>query len=394
MKTKAWLFGIALLSLAAQTGAAAWAQEAIKPLEPVACQRNTQRCQHSEMEATKGKADSGAACPCVYGNVEFLFLERSNSSATQDIIVQAQSKPATTDLSTSDLDFDFDPALRVVVGHRLHDGWALEGSYLGLCDAEDAVFREAPGAESVLTFPGKLGLGANVFSDIDRVWVNYSSALHSAELNLVCCCGCCTSCDDSGKTSSFKGECDEGGIRCRTVEWLAGFRYLNLGERLNIYAERGQVPTEGETPQPEQGVYDIRTSNHLFGAQFGVRARRWRTKLGWEATGKAGIFGNGAQQEQCVLDYPLGEPGEFPLRPETSAAHGQVAFVGELNLTGIYRLNDVWNLRGGYNLIWIAGVALAPDQLDFRGTLPAGDHLDSNGSVLLHGVSCGVEARW
>lgn len=394
MKTKAWLFGVGLLGLAVQAGAAAWAQEAVKLSDPVGCAQDAQGGKHSEMETSKGKADSAAACPCVYGNMELLFVERSNSSAAQDIIVQAQSKPATTAMSTSDLDFDFDPALRVVVGHRLHDGWALEGSYLGLCDADAGAFRAAPSPASVLTFPGKLADGANVFSDIDRIWVDYSSALHSAELNLVCCCGCCRTCGDSGKTYSPKGECDEGDIRCRTVEWLAGFRYLNLSERLNLYAERYQDPTENGPPQPEQGIYDLRTSNNLFGAQFGARVRRWRTKLGWEATGKAGIFGNGAQQEQCVLDYPLGERDKFPLRPETSAAQGQVSFVGEVNLTGIYRLNDVWNLRGGYNLIWIAGVALAPDQLDFRGTLPAGDHLDSNGSVLLHGVSCGVEARW
>jgi len=71
-----------------------------------------------------------------------------------------------------------------------------------------------------------------------------------------------------------------------------------------------------------------------------------------------------------------------------------VAFVGELNLTGIYRLNEIWNLRAGYNAMWISGVALAPNQLDFSGELPAGNQLSSNGGVFLHGVSCGIEARW
>jgi hypothetical protein len=82
------------------------------------------------------------------------------------------------------------------------------------------------------------------------------------------------------------------------------------------------------------------------------------------------------------------------LRPLISAAGCQVAFVGELNLTGIYRLTDVWNLRAGYNLIWIAGTALAPDQLDFSGLIPAGNQLSSDGKVFLHGVSGGLEARW
>jgi hypothetical protein len=105
--------------------------------------------------------------------------------------------------------------------------------------------------------------------------------------------------------------------------------------------------------------------------------------------GRAGIFGSDVQQEQYLIDYD-----QYAVRPTTSAADGQVSFVGDLNFSGIYRLNDVWNLRAGYNLMWIAGVALAPDQLDFDATLPSGDQLASDGSVFLHGVSCGVEARW
>jgi hypothetical protein len=167
-----------------------------------------------------------------------------------------------------------------------------------------------------------------------------------------------------------------------------GFRYLNLREHLRIYGERGQQTGSG-TIAVESGVYDIRTSNNLYGPQVGARVRRWGRRLGWEMAGRAGIFGSDAQQEQYIVDF-LPEP----VRPLTSAADGQVAFVGDLNFTGIYRLNDVWNLRAGYNLIWITGVALAPDQLDFNATLPSGDQLDSHGSVFLHGVSCGVEARW
>ena len=49
--------------------------------------------------------------------------------------------------------------------------------------------------------------------------------------------------------------------------------------------------------------YNVQTSNNLYGAQVGARTRRWGTKLGWEATGKAGIFANDAQQEQYILDW-------------------------------------------------------------------------------------------
>ena len=71
-----------------------------------------------------------------------------------------------------------------------------------------------------------------------------------------------------------------------------------------------------------------------------------------------------------------------------------MGFFGELNLTAIYRLNEVWNLRAGYNLMWLSGVALAPNQLDFSAAPDAGNRIASNGSVFLHGVSAGIEARW
>jgi len=338
--------------------------------------------------------DDCSPCPCVYGYVEGLFLQRSNNSFDQAVLVRA-TDPETTALSTSDLDFDFDPALRAVVGRHLHDGWAIEGSYLGLFDAKASAFIDAPAEDPPrpLTFPGGLGPGSNVFADINRSWITYSSELHSAELNLVSCRGCGSGHD--------KGDCDSkcdsigGHARYSTVEWFAGFRYLRLSERFNIYAEAERDPTGGGPPVTETGFYEIRTGNNLYGPQVGVRLRRWENRLGWEATGKAGIFGNDAQQRQSVIDYP-----NFQIRPElpapapAGAAGGQVAFVGELNLTGIYRLTDVWNLRAGYNLIWIAGVALAPDQLDFSADPAAGNQLSSTGSVFLHGVSCGLEARW
>ena len=78
---------------------------------------------------------------------------------------------------------------------------------------------------------------------------------------------------------------------------------------------------------------------------------------------------------------------------ETKAAAGETAFVGDINLSAIYRLSDVWGIRAGYNTIWIGGVALAPDQFTFGmdGPLQA---VAGGGGIFLHGVNLGLEARW
>ena len=334
--------------------------------------------------------DYCSPCPCAYGYVEFLFLERVNCGAGQPLIVRGEGDfpnlpSEEVVLTSSDLNFHYNPAMRVVVGHRLHNGWAIEGGYFGFCDADASAYFDNGGSEDeYFTVPG--GEFLNVFGDGDRIWVNYSSQLHSGELNLVCCNGCCSSYGGKGKGDGKGGSC---GYCCRTFEWFVGFRYLNVSERFRIYGDRDLDQTGGG-PGLETGFYDVRTQNNMFGPQIGARVRRWNQRWGWEATGKVGIFGNDAQQRQELYDFP-----DFPIIDiQSGASGGQVAYLGELNFTGIYRLNDVWNLRAGYNLIWIGGVALAPEQVDFAWDLPAGDRIDRTGGIFLHGVSCGIEARW
>jgi hypothetical protein len=228
---------------------------------------------------------------------------------------------------------------------------------------------------------------------MDRAQVNYSSWVHSFEVNLPCCCGCCDQCGDACGCGEVGGECGggkvregcgDGKVRCRSFEWFAGFRYLTLGEDLNIVAQRtvaGGI---------EEGSYDIRTTNNLYGAQLGARLRRSGYRFGWETTGKAGLFGNDAHERQWVTDFP-----NYPLRPTTSGSRSGVAFVGEINLSAFYRLTDVWNLKAGYSAMWIEGLALAPDQLDFNfATSPSGNVVYNSGAMFLHGVNVGLEARW
>jgi hypothetical protein len=300
-----------------------------------------------------------------------MFMTREPHFAQQPMVVGE-----TTLLSTSDLDFDFEPGVRATVGVRPCGGRAWEFSYFGLWQGDASAIVEG----DLLTFPGDAG--GNVFPWMDWVRVDYSSWLHSFELNSSCCNGCCDQ-GDSGKGGDKgkggEGSCGDG--RCRSFEWIAGFRYINLGEELHIAAQ-GAEPGE-------QGTYNIRTANHLYGGQLGARLRRSQGLFGWEATGKAGIFGNDAQQTQSVEDYL------YTIRPLVSNGGGQVAFVGEINISALCRLTDVWNLRAGYNAMWIEGLALAPDQLDFNfATAPSGNQLHNGGGMFLHGANVGLEARW
>ncbi|MHB1037747.1 MAG: BBP7 family outer membrane beta-barrel protein [Pirellulales bacterium] len=391
--------GILFVVLASKTSAPAMAQDVGQPSD--ASVRHADPPQHRALlSAAEGEnadcalPDDGldgcyrpSPCPTVYGQVEALFMQRGPRFTRQPIVVDPNT--SVTFLSTSDLDFNFDPGLRATVGKRLCEGRALEFSYFGLFPGNASADAVKPDLNAFLAFPDNLF--GNVFVDIDRAQVNYSSWMHSFEVNLPRCCGCCDECrdecgDECGGECGAEcgGECGGGEMRCRSVEWLAGFRYLHLGEELDISAQR---TVDGLV---EDGAYNIRTANNLFGAQLGARLRRSWGRFGWEAAGKAGIFGNDAHQRQSVVDFP-----SFPLRPTVSSSGGTVAFVGEINLSALYRLTDVWNLRAGYNVLWIEGLALAPDQLDFNfAASPSGNQLADGGGMFLHGVNVGLEARW
>jgi hypothetical protein len=409
--------GIVFVVLSLKTGALGMAQDAIQPAEPRVCQADLPA--HLEVVSAAQREDANQAgsgdhlqrvssasdpmapspeqqrstdsiakspddghdgsccpscndaCPSAYVDIETLFMGREPRLARQPIVVDANT--GATFLSTKDLDFNFDPGLRATVGMRLCDGLAVEFSYFGLFQGNASAVAVKPDSNAFLTFPDNLV--GNVFVDIDRAQVNYSSWVNSFEVDFPCCCGCCDEC---------RHECGCGEIRCRSLTWFGGFRYLNLSERLNILAVRN---VSGAV---EEGTYDVRTTNDLFGAQLGARSRRLRGRIGWEASGKAGIFGSSAQETQSVTDFP-----NFPLRPNVSSSRGGVAFVGETNLSAFYRLTDVWNLRAGYSVMWIEGLALAPDQLDFNfAASPSGNQLRGGGGMFLHGVNVGLEARW
>jgi hypothetical protein len=290
----------------------------------------------------------------MYGSVEALYFDRDNrTSRLVTVRVQGEGNPlpGTPLLTTADLNFEWEPGIRAVVGRQLDSFSAVEIGYFGIF----AMTASAAVVESnSLAIPGDLGLASLDYFAADAMRLDYSSELHSADANYV---------------TSWGG-----------VSWLAGFRYLSLDEQFNLNA------TDIDTGSSD---YAIRTSNDLYGGQVGAQWLAGGDFLEWSATAKLGLFGNAASQSQSVADFP---PAFF-LRTEQSGSRGNVAFVGDFSLTALYALDDVWALRGGYNLLWIEGAALAPDQLDFTDTPDSGRGVTLSG-VFLHGINLGLDARW
>jgi hypothetical protein len=77
-----------------------------------------------------------------------------------------------------------------------------------------------------------------------------------------------------------------------------------------------------------------------------------------------------------------------------------VAFLGDAAFMATYRLNQQFNLKFGYNFLYVDGLVLATE--NFNTTAPAvfvggtnrPTRLNDNGDVFYHGASVGMEYNW
>ncbi len=139
----------------------------------------------------------------------------------------------------------------------------------------------------------------------------------------------------------------EIGVRPRVADALpvwVGFRTVQLHEgfALRVF-----------DPVPAEPIA-VRTNNFLYGLQVGAEPVLWGAggPLRLEGLVKAGAYANlaSASTFSARLERTLGANRDRP------------AFVGEAGLSLAWKFSRFFTARGGYQILWIHGVALAPDQ--------------------------------
>lgn len=177
------------------------------------------------------------------------------------------------------------------------------------------------------------------------------------------------------------------------TRFLAGFRWLQWGENFRL--------TDQFTDPllPDTGVDFYRTNciNNLYGGQIGLDTLLWNRGDGFrvESVVKAGAYYNAAAQSSAY-DYSTASGFAFS-RAVTVNGAGSCSFVGEVGLTAVVPLHRNLDLRCGYFGLWLDSIAQPINQLSGQ-TLtqidePAGT-LNTAGTVVLQGLSLGLEGRW
>ena len=269
------------------------------------------------------------------------------------------------------------PGLRLFYGSidECDTGW--EAGYLGVWSMFADTVASGANVQAPEPFPNLPN--AQGFENRTAARAAYLSTLNSVESSLIW-----RSCD-----GGFNRYADLPWQRCRsyrhgTFDWLLGFRWVGLDDTATMSYSGGTIPVPS--------TYSVQTASNIFGVQLGRRGRmEWDN---WALEGWAKVVLGGAylsQSQAPIIDIITPDP---VIRSGRSRRDGEVGFVGDLNCSLVRRVTDDVSIRVGYNLIWLSGVAPAPDQFDFSTTAASGTGLDPGGNVFLHGANFGLERRW
>ncbi len=279
---------------------------------------------------------------------EALFLNRDQNYDGVLAINDTTSLPV---LTGADLDYGTVAGPRLLAAREFSSGLGIEGIYFGLHDwSADAL---TVGANN-RSLPGDAGLATFDFFAADAIGIDLGSKIHNVEINLTRSCG------------NFTG--------------IAGFRYFELDEDMTFSS------FDADTFQSD---YRITTKNRLYGGQLGGRYSESWNRITFAIEGKAGLFGNSADNTSLFRDLA----NTVTLRDESNSS-SHAAFIGDLRFTADYCITDSISVTAGYNLLWATDLALAPYQVDFTDTPTSSQFINTSHAAFFHGASVGVVAKF
>lgn len=178
------------------------------------------------------------------------------------------------------------------------------------------------------------------------------------------------------------------------TRFLIGFRWFQWREKWSM-TDQFEDPSDPTITGTDTWLTSA--LNNLYGGQIGLDSVLWNSGQGMrlEGVAKAGAYYNAANQSS-LYSYTSSAPFGFD-RTITMNGPAGASFAGEVGLTTVFPLSRHLDLRLGYTGLWLTGLAQPTRQLSGQ-TLtqfdtPAG-LLTTNGTLILQGVSLGLEGRW
>lgn len=321
-----------------------------------------------------GSEGPPAACPpprwLVSGGAVFL----SRSEPFHQPLLLGGASGGAVEIDASDFEFDLEAGPLVDLMFFSPLGWQLEARYFSV-----AAWSSRHEFNDIVLFP----VGRLLFDDtnesvpVTEPFLQYESDLYSTEFNFRRPVG-----------HRFVG--------------IVGFRWVELQE------EYAASALERPTRFRHTNAVNYATHNHMYGLQLGtdVKLLDRGGPLRIDSSFKAGIYYNEADVRATrAVFQPFrredGTEGILAFRRADSDEEGHASFLGEITLGATWQVRKCLAVRGGWQLLWLEGVALAPEQLT---TTTLGDPtiagtaadatVNTDGSPFYHGPYASIEAVW
>jgi hypothetical protein len=221
-----------------------------------------------------------------------------------------------------------------------------------------------------------------------------SFSAQNIELNFLrlpmVCGGCASSCDAGCGGCNGCGCSQPSCGSAFTVTGLCGVRFFRIDDDFR-FADQFYVQTSG-APGADGNIYFDRSVDDLLtGFQWGANmnycvACRWN----FFCDTAFGIYDN---HQRVFQQFTDSDGGTFS-DPTFRSSKDSVAFLGELRIGGAYDISCHWRAVAAYRAVALSGVALATDlPTDFADHADA-SRINSDNSVIIHGIQTGVECRY
>jgi hypothetical protein len=247
--------------------------------------------------------------------------------------------------------FDFEPGFKAGATYMTrHTVW--DFFYLWINPWEGHCLRSAP--RSLIFSVKNPGITAD-FNKADEGSAHYTSQFQNCELNF------------------FRYVTVRHGDYFSSA-WMVGLRYMNLRESLDIsFIKEGR-----------KSSYKVHTMNHIPTPQIGgLIAWNPTSKLSWDLLFKVGVGFDAGEQKTF-----LGDLNNTVVVRDDEKSGFSTPFLAEAGITLSYQPLSYLNLHAAYQVIYLSGVALAPDQL-----VKSSHHTPryrANGAPLIHGLTAGL----
>jgi len=338
-------------------------------------------------------SETGCCAPHWFDvHAEAVFLRRDDDAPfTEFTRVTAVGDPV---ISSDNLQFrTLDPSLRITGVYQTGPGSNLEFTYFGLNESSEEASAYSANDDLYAAFDN---FSLNEFGV--PVPGNEIEQLHQAEYQQV-------NLDSDFDSLELNFRRRWMGPTCLVQgSWVIGVRYFDLSDRMRFYSYANRDIDDPIAPgQDETGGeawYNLKTRNYMTGAQLGGDV--WicllpGLRLGLD--GKAGIYGNNVKVDTFmdgVDPYDPDPDNQYRvfIGPER-LGNDKVSFIGELQFILTYQIGHNFTLRGGYQMMFVEGVAIAME--NFNPTIPITERVPfvADGSSLFYdGFTIGAEWMW